>query len=103
MRRARPKQRTLMLIPQFTIRRLFWLVTALGVLFGIMALAFRGFFLARSLVGVIGMLAVCFAVFATIYLAAVVWGRMLPRKAPVVDSPFARHSMPPRYVAPENE
>lgn len=92
-----------MLVPQFTIRRMFLLVTALGVLFGIMALAFRGFFLARSIVGVIGMLAVCFIVFAVIYVAATVLARLLPQKGPAVDSPFARHSMPPRYVAPENE
>ena len=76
---------------------------ALAVLFGIMTLALRGFFLARALVAVIGMLLVCFFVFATTYLTAAAWGRMFPKKTSVVASPFARHSMPPRYVAPENE
>jgi hypothetical protein len=92
-----------MLVPQFTIRRMFWLITALAVLFAVMALAFRGFFLARSLVGVISMLAVCFCVFALIYAAAAAFVGIAPKKTPTVDSPFARHSLPPRYVAPENE
>jgi hypothetical protein len=92
-----------MLIPQFTIRRLFWLVTALAVMFGILAMAFRGFFLARSIVVVMGMVTVCFSVFSVTYVSATVFTYLFPRKAPAVDSPFARHSLPPRHVAPENE
>ena len=92
-----------MLVPQFTIRRLFWLVTGLAVLFAVMALAFRGFFLARSIVGVIILLAVCFTAFALIYAAAAVFVTVFPSRKPAIDSPFARHSLPPRHVAPENE
>lgn len=92
-----------MLVPQFTIRRMFLLVTALGFLFAVVALAFRGFFLARSIVGVMALLAVCFAVFASIYAAASMFVSFFPNRTPTVDSPFARHSLPPRHVAPENE
>lgn len=92
-----------MLLPQFTIRRLFALVTACAVLFTLVMLAARGLSVARSMIAVVGMMVMSFCVFASLYVLGVLADRLLPAKADERESPFAHHSRPPSYVVPKDE
>ncbi len=93
----------IMLIPQFTIRRLFWVVTACAVVCMVAVYAARGVAVARSIIAVVGMLVMSFCVFAGLYVWGVLIDRLRPSPSNHAESPFAHHSLPPSYVVPRDE
>ena len=90
------------LIPQFTVWRMFVVTTLLVILFVVVSMAFRGAALAKSMVAMVVVIGVCFLLFAVLYSAAWLLGR-LRRQPAAPESPFASDVLPPRHVAPENE
>ena len=92
-----------MLIPQFTIRRLFLMVSAVAVLCTVVMLAARGMTLARSVIAVVGMLVMSFCMFAVLTALGMLADRLRPAAPNQGESPFAHHSLPPSYVVPQDE
>ncbi len=92
-----------MLIPQFTIRRLFWLVAICAVLCVGIMLAARGVAVARSMIAMVVMIGSSFCMFAVLFVAGAIVDRLRPVRPISEESPFAQHSLPPSYVVPKDE
>jgi hypothetical protein len=92
-----------MLIPQFTVRRLFWLIAACAVLCMVVVYAARGVAVARSIIAVVGMLILSFCTFAGLFVLGLLLDRLRPAPADQEGSPFAQDALPPSYVVPKDD
>jgi hypothetical protein len=92
-----------MLIPRFTIRWLFLLMTVAGVFFLVVSLALQGRIWAIALSVSLGSLVLVFLMYALFFgLAfAVVSIRRPFRHRPVLGTPFATSEPPPQLVPPQ--
>lgn len=92
-----------MLIPQYSIRSLFIITAACGVVCLILSLAVAGHAWAISVSVAIGSLLLVLLLYAVFFLAvwlvAAVTARF--RRKKVAISPFAQDSPPPQIIAPE--
>jgi hypothetical protein len=92
-----------MLVPQFSIRQMLAIVTALGVFSLVVSLAMRGHAWAMSLVITCVTLLVAFLLYGLCFFAAwccwLIVGRWTGEPEP--QSPFAQDAPPPQIIPPE--
>ena len=93
-----------MLIPQFSIRSLFGIVTIAAVFFGAVSFAIRGNAWAIAVTGVGVAMIVVGSVGAAVFLVQWVVSAMLAGFEPKNErSPFAQHTAPPQLVSPQED
>ncbi len=92
-----------MLIPRFSVRHIFWVVNAAAAFSVVLVFAALGHKAAQAIAGVVWLTVLLFVVFALIVAIANLVLTLRGSQSQADVSPFAQDSLPPRYVAPENE
>jgi hypothetical protein len=100
---ANGKNETDMVIPQFSIRQILAMMSALGVFFVVASLAMRGHRWAASIVAVGVALLLAFAAYGLCFFAGWCVSLFLGRlgEQPKTGSPFAHDTLPPQIIPPE--
>ena len=92
-----------MLLPQFTIRRLFALTVAAALVSLVAESARRGNIFSQTVVMMLLFLGGFFLISAAVFLLTSFWARVLQRGANMQgESPFAEHRPPPQLIHPED-
>jgi hypothetical protein len=90
-----------MLVPQFSIRQILAVVTALSVFSLVASLAIRGQVWALAVVIAGLTLALAFVLYGLCFFAAWCISRFRPARPALPQSPFAPDTLPPQMIPPE--